>query len=115
MAVALDGLQGGDEAGGVHTGLAASEMVVRGGRLSEPVLFTNLCVDEEGRRFLRLRKTHEGLCRFLTGKGAWSSPLAGSSVFESLRQHRNQVTEAFVAGIERRDRDRISPGDGQHC
>ena len=78
-------------------GLAASEMVVRGGRLSEPMVFANLLVDEEGRRFLKLRKAHEGLCRFLTGRGSWISPLAGSSVFETLRVRRNEVLAALVA------------------
>ena len=90
-------LSGGDEAGGVHVGLAASEMVVRGGRLSEPMVFANLFVDEDGRRFLKLRKAHDGLCRFLTGRGSWRSPLAGSSVFETLRVRRNEVVAALVA------------------
>ena len=78
-------------------GLDASEIVVRGGRLSEPMLFGNLFVAEGGKRFLKLRKTHEGLCRFLTGKGSYSSPLAVSSVFETLRVRRNEAIEALVA------------------
>ena len=68
------GLSGGDGAGGVHTGLDASEMVVRGGRLSEPMLFSNLIVGSGGRRFVRLKKSHNGLCRFLTGKGGMDQP-----------------------------------------
>ena len=91
------GLGGGDGAGGVHTGLDASEMVVRGGRLSEPRLFSNLIVGSEGKRFLRLKKCHEGLCRFLTGKGAWTSPLASTTVFETLRARRDEKLDALAA------------------
>ena len=91
------GLRGGDGAGGVHTGLDASEAVVRGGRLTEPVLFSNLLVAGDGKKFVRLKKSHEGLCRFLTGKGAWSSPLAGSTVFETLRVRHDEQIEALVA------------------
>ena len=90
-------LSGGDDAGGVHTGLDASEMVVRGGRLSEPSLFSNLIVGSDGKRFLRLRKTHDGLCRFLTGKGSWTRPLAATAVFETLRVWRNEMVAALVA------------------
>ena len=61
------------------------------------MLFANLMVDEEGRRLLRLRKTHDGLCRFLTGKGSWSSPLAESAVFETLRLRRNLKIQALAA------------------
>ena len=93
------GLSGGDSAGGVHTGLDASEMVVRGGRLSEPSLFSNLIVGSDGKRFLRLWKTHEGLCRFLTGKGSWTSPLASTTVFETLRARRDERLQALAAAF----------------
>ena len=95
------GLSGGDGAGGVHTGLDASEMVVRGGRLSEPRLFSNLIVGSEGKRFLRLKKSHEGLCRFLTGKGAWTSPLASTTVFETLRARRDGKLDAHCGSVFR--------------
>ena len=90
-------LSGGDGAGGVHTGLDASEMVVRGGRLSQPLLFCNLIVGSDGKRFVRLKKSHEGLCRFLTGRGSWSRPLASTTVFETLRARRDEILQALVA------------------
>ena len=87
------GLSGGDIAGGVHTGLDASEMIVRGGRLSEPLMFSNLVVGSDGKRFLRLKKTHDGLCRFLTGKGSYTCPLASTMVFETLRARRDEQVQ----------------------
>ena len=90
-------LSGGDGAGGVHTGLDASEMVVRGGRLSQPLLFCNLIVGSDGKRFVRLKKSHEGLCRFLTGRGSWSRPLASTTVFETLRARRDENLQALAA------------------
>ena len=91
------GLSGGNSAGGVHTGLDASEMVVRGGRLSQPQLFFNLIVGSVGKRFVRLKKSHEGLCRFLTGRGSWSHPLVDTTVFETLRARRDEHLEALAA------------------
>ena len=98
MQCANCGLSGGDSAGGVHTGLDASEMVVRGGWLSEPTLFSNLIVGSDGKkRFVRLRKSHEGLCRFLTGRGSRTSPLASTTVFETLRARRDEKLQALAA------------------
>ena len=87
------GLSGGDDAGGVHIGLDASEMIVRGGRLSEPLMFSNLVVGGDGKRFLRFRKTHDGLCRFLTSKGSYTCPLASTMVFETLRARRDEQVQ----------------------
>ena len=89
------GLKGGDQAGGVHTGLDASEMVVRGGRLSAPTLLTGLIFGSNNRRFLRLRKGHEGLCRFLTGQGSYQCPLAKTAAFETIRLRREDAMRAL--------------------
>ena len=89
-------LNGGDQAGGVYTGLDASEMMIRGGCLPEPTLFTNLIVGSDGRRFLRLRKADDGLCRFLTGKGSYQCPLANTDAFETIRVRRNEAMDSLL-------------------
>ena len=85
------GLKGGDQAGGVHTGLDASEMVVRGGLLPGPTIFAGLILGPDGKAFLRLRKSHDGLCRFLTGKASYHRPLGSTTVFETMRKRRDEA------------------------
>ena len=46
---------------------------------------------------MRLKKSHEGLCRFLTGRGSWSNPLASTTVFETLRARRDENLQALAA------------------
>ena len=80
----------------MYTGLDASEMMIRGGCLPEPTLFTNLIVGSDGRRFLRLRKADDGLCRFLTGKGSYQCPLANTDAFETIRVRRNEAMDSLL-------------------
>ena len=81
-------------ASGVQTGLAANEMVLRGGSLSAPLVLDDVVI-VAGRRFVRLRKAHDGLCRFLCGKSSHGSPLARTQVFETLRARRDDQVRAM--------------------
>ena len=60
-------------------------------------MFSNLVVGSDGKRFLRLKKTHDGLCRFLTGKGSYTCPLASTMVFETLRARRDEKVQNLAS------------------
>jgi hypothetical protein len=74
--------------GPVALGCLATELVLRGGRLQEPLLLTGLRV-VNGKQFITLSKSNYVLNRFLSKSSSCKRPLAGTLVFEKLTKLRN--------------------------
>lgn len=75
-------------AGDIRMGLLPSEIVVRGGGLSQPVIVENVRVIQ-GRQFVSLKASSSWLCRFLSGQGTSSRPLVKTNSLDRLAALRN--------------------------
>lgn len=81
--------------------LRATEFVLRGGLLPEPVVLTNLELIG-GKPFFRFSHKNTHLCKFLTGRNAYLSPLANTYLGETLAQLRDErlLSLACAAPVE---------------
>jgi len=83
----------------VATGLASSEMIVRGGYLKGPIVLQRL-KEVAGKKFMYLTKTGGGsvaLTRFLSKEPPRKRPLAKTNVFENIAKLRDAKFRAFSA------------------
>jgi hypothetical protein len=80
----------------VSVGCQTSEIVVRGGYLKEPRVFTRLqCVN--GKAFLMLWKSSRELVAFLSNEPAFKRPLSKTLVFETLASLRHEACRKLLA------------------
>jgi hypothetical protein len=89
----------------VELGCLDTELVLRGGRLPEPLLLTGLRV-VNGKQFVTLSKSNSVLNRFLSNSSTCKRPLAGTLVFEKLTKLRNDGYRQLLTQAA------SGPGDG---
>ena len=77
------------------------QTVLRGGCLQEPHLFTDLEV-VNGMQFIRLDKTSEGLCLYLTGKKVKEYPLKHVDFFDYMQKTMIRHCDAIMAEHKRK-------------
>jgi hypothetical protein len=80
----------------VALGCLPTEVVLRGGRLQEPLVLTGLRV-VNGKQFVTLCKASSVLNRFLCKSSVCKRPLAGTLVFEQLTKLRNEAYQRLLA------------------
>jgi len=83
----------------VATGLLDTEMVLRGGGLSEPVVLGGL-KEVDGAYFVTIRKHDTTMHRFLTGKACHASLLTVSPVLDGLASLRASARAREAKGVK---------------
>lgn len=91
-------MAGTDGVASAFVGLLDSEIVLRGGGLPEPVIFTDL-VREGDASYMQLRRRNHSLVRFLTGKGANAALLSDSPTLDTLVALRSAARRAELANL----------------
>jgi hypothetical protein len=81
----------------ITTGVAETELVVRGGYLKAPEVFTQLKL-VDGSKFMYLVKSSHQLSKFLSREATHKRPLAKTDVFERLQKLRDDRYRAFLVG-----------------
>ena len=79
----------------VALGCLPTELVIRGGRLQEPLVLTGLR-EANGKQFVTLSKASSVLNRFLRKSSVCKRPLAGTLVFEKLTKLRNDAYQQLL-------------------
>jgi len=78
------------------TGVLDHQIVLRGGHLTKPHLFTDLAVVGD-LKFITMSKSSEGLCLYLTGKKPLAHPLKHVHVFDDMQKKMIEFCNAAIA------------------